>query len=187
MSDRFLRDNAADRALGKVWEQRFCALAAWYGKALYAYQIDRGTASRWQKGSRWALTPDVQIFTGGGESHEVKHKQPTIDWTSREPRYGWEAYRLAALVNFQQETRQSVFYTIHNWKAAGAHTATESMPNVVQDWYLVTIEDLNAYRWAHLTAEPIDTWIAGVATRAQGYYWPASLWQRLDLVWGLPE
>jgi hypothetical protein len=187
MSDRFLRDNAADRALGKVWEQRFCELAAWYGKALYAYQIDRGTASRWQKGSRWALTPDVQIFTGGGESHEVKHKRPTDRRTSRERRYGWEAYRLAALVNFQRETQQAVFYTIHDWEAAGAHTATDPMPNVLQDWRLVTIEDLNAYCAARLTAEPIETWLGGEAKRCPGYYWPVSLWQRLDLVWGLPE
>lgn len=182
MSDRYLANNAADRALGEKWEGNFCHLAAWYGKAFHAVQLDRQRAARWQKGNRPALLPDVTIFTSPGEHHEVKHKNP-----SRRRAYGYETYRLKSLLLFHQETRQPVFYSIHDWELAGARTSDAPMPNVLQDWRVIDVCQLEAFiRSAHLEEERMGTWINAAASTCFGYYWPTSLWIPLDEVWGLP-
>jgi hypothetical protein len=181
-----MRDNTADRKLGETWEKNFGRAAEWYNKAFFPYQRDRTGAARWQSGKRFALTPDVVIFTAGGEHHEVKHKNPSRP-RKGEPCYGLEVYRLKALVELQRETKQPVFYTIHDWGAAGAKTSTAPMANLVQDWRLVAVDKLWTYALERLRAEGVKTWLNGTFKECPAYYWPTGLWTRLDLYWGLPE
>jgi len=179
------RDNAADRAIGEVWERHFCRLAAWYGKTFLAVQINRRGAAR-TGGRIEATLPDVQIFTDGGEWHEVKHKNPTSPRRSRDRQYGWESYRLKAAHKFHLESRHTVQYTIHDWEAAGKKAAAAVMPNLLQDWRTVDIQLLVAK--AHeLRPELVDTWLNGKRAQCPAYYWPITLWERLDLYWGLPR
>jgi hypothetical protein len=185
MSERYLTNNAADREQGKLWERQFCRMAAWFQKAFHAFQIDRDTAARWQKGERGVLLPDIMILTTPGEYHEVKHKNPTSKWRV-ERRYGWEAYRLHALTGFQRETQQTVFYTIHDWEAAGARTSDAPMPNRLQDWRIANIQDLEVAA-QELRPQPITTWLNAQVATCPGYYWSTSLWLPLDLYWGLPR
>jgi len=185
MSERYLSDNSADRRLGELWEERFCAFADWYGKSWHAYQKDRGTAACWEKTGRKQLTPDIQIFCAGGESHEVKHKNPTQARGSCARRYGLEKYRLQHLTAFQRESQQAVFYTIHDWEAAGARTSDASMPNVLQDWRIAHVIELAA-DCRQRRPDDMWSWCRGEATKVPGYYWATSLWVPLDVYWGLP-
>lgn len=180
-----MRDNTTDRETGKKWEKGFREINAWYGKPCFLYQEDRTTAARWQHGHHFGLMPDLQIFNVGPEAHELKHKSASRP-RKGEPCYGLEAYRLKHLVEFQRAIKQPVFYTIHDWRVAGARTATEWMPNVLQDWRVARIDDLHAYVTSHPIQEQMKSWVNGAFANCQGYYWPESLWTRLDLHWGLP-
>ena len=187
MSDRYLRDNGDDRRMGELWESEFARLAAWYGKAFTLVQADRQKAARWSNGGRPALLPDVLIFSDPGEHHEVKHKNPTQRRVGVRS-YGWEDYRLDALMQFQSRMpQQPVYYTIHDWEAAGVKASDAPMPNVLQDWRFVAVQHLHTVAVERLTAEPIKTWVNGKASWCLGYYWPITMWQPLDQLWGLPS
>jgi hypothetical protein len=178
------RDNGADRALGKRWEEHFCRLARDYGKSFTPQQIGRSEAAPWFAPSGTPsmnryLLPDVTIWTAPGEHHEIKHKEPTPSGD-----VGLEVYRYEALLAFRFETAQPVLYTIHNWRHAGASTSRDAMPNRVEDWFTVDIEDLAAYV-ARRQPEPcpFPTYVNGQWERRPGYYWPVTLWSPLASWW----
>jgi hypothetical protein len=184
---RHLHSNPDDRELGKLWEQQFCRLAAWYGKAFVPQQIGRDTAARWYTGSNAALLPDITIFSAPGEHHEIKHKNPTPDYRPRLRSYGYEAYRLRPLLIFRRVTQQPVLYTVHDWELAGVKHSDVPMPNIVHHWRTVDVLTLEAYlKDHHIPPERVDTWLNGEKAKCLGYYWPVNIWIALDAWWGLP-
>lgn len=137
------RDNGKDRALGEHWEREFCKLAASRGKTFTPHQIGRPgqSASAYCRGDGdWSklLLPDVTVWSAPGEHHEIKHKEPTFDGM-----IGLERYRLDALVRFANTTGQRVFYTIHDWRRAGATSSHQSIANRLDDWYCGDIAALS--------------------------------------------
>jgi hypothetical protein len=132
------------RIIGETWERNFCALAASYGKEFTPHQLARadGAACSWwrETDGTWhkQLLPDVVIWSAPGEHHEIKHKDQM-----RNGCYGYEAYRLRELVRFARTTGQNVFYTIHDWRHAGAATSAEPVPNRIADWFCASVAVLS--------------------------------------------
>jgi hypothetical protein len=172
-----LADNGADRACGRQWEENFCTLADWYGKALTPHQIGRSDGGAiWHRRHNFFLLPDVTIWSAPGEHHEIKHKNPTrTGW------YGLEDYRLHALCRFAVETRQPVLYTIHDWQHAGASGRDEKTENRIEDW--VTAPVLRLALSPERIRRRMPTWVAGRATEVPGSYWPVELWVPLAELW----
>jgi hypothetical protein len=171
-----------------LWEANFCKLAAQHHRSFSPHQFClRDKAANWyrpEKGQIYPLLlPDTTIWTAPGEHHEIKHKEPTKNW----PCYGLEKYRLDALLAFAEETRQSVLYTIHDWRRAGASTSSEPMRNCIDDWLTCDVLVLADYiRAEHLTTNPFPTWYGGVPTTKPGYFWPTTLWRPLHWWWTYP-
>jgi len=187
------RNNNDDRELGKLWEKNFCDLANWYGKAFFAIQIGRTGAATWSQGNRAQLLPDITIYQSPCEHHEIKHKNPTAPSRFRERRYGYEAYRVYHLVKFHKTCEQPVFYTVHDWEltlsqipTVGVRSSGIWMPNALQHWRTVDFTVLLA-TMQQTTPEHFDTYVNGEMTKRPGFYWPITLWQGLDEVWGLPR
>ena len=138
------RNNAAERAIGAVWESHFCRMGTVYGKVLTAHQLRSPNASACAFGApliagrprRWLL-PDITIWSAPGEDHEVKHKNQSFDGC-----YGLEVYRLDALVEWAVLTGRKVYYTIHDWEIAGASCSSDEIGNSIDHWFTADVLDL---------------------------------------------
>lgn len=119
------------------------------------------------------LLPDITLWSAPGEHHEVKHKNPT-----RSGKFGLEKYRLEALIWFMCETRQNVFYTIHDHSLAGGREVKE---NRIEDWITVNILDLESSPDREEKRGP--TWCNGQRIEAIIYYWPTTCWIPLEDMW----
>lgn len=167
-------DVQSDRALGALWDRNFCRLAASYGKMFTAHQIGRKTSATayYKSNGEWRRTilPDITLWSAPGEHHEIKHKSPTDSGY-----YGLEEYRLESLVHFAKETKQRVFYTIHDWSVPG-RDCTE---NCVTDWMTCEIGALiNSGQRAYF-----DSWVNGEKKRVPGRFWARHFWQPLVFLW----
>lgn len=123
-------DLQGDRKLGEYWEQQFCILAARRGRSFTRHQFQKSSAANAYRleGQKYhsVLLPDITVWSAPGEHHEIKHKAPT-----RDGYFGLERYRLDALVWFARETKQSVYYTIHDHSLAGGRDVAI---NRIEDW-----------------------------------------------------
>lgn len=170
------------RLVGKQWERNFCKLAGRYGKEFTPHQLplaNQAACSYWQDTGGWhvQLLPDVAIWSGPGEHHEIKHKNRMTNGC-----YGYEEYRLRELVRFADTTGQRVYMTIHDWERAGASSATAEMPNRIEDWVYADVADLAASRSGQFTGPSLVAGIRKLDVRqfrwnAAEYFRPlASLW-----------
>jgi hypothetical protein len=136
------------------------------GKMFTPLQIGRSTsASAWSKtDKKWNhfTLPDVTVWTFPGEHHELKHKT-----TTRHNTYGLERYRLDALVSFAKETKQGVFYTIHDH-----HGQRHNHTNQSRDW--VTANVLRLVDAIHLEC-PGYSYVGGEKKRVSICYWGSQL------------
>jgi hypothetical protein len=184
------RDNARDRAIGAHWEDAFCELYwAHRGGLLVRNQKGRTDAAHAEAlgrdGLRWiCLMPDVQVLSGPGEHHEIKHKAP-YQMRGWAPSYGLEVYRFEALVQFADEVKDPVLYTIHDWQMAGASASGEDMPNRLEDWVTVGILELAERNKRH---RPKIFWCGSYRNgtyrpHEPTYFWPASVWTPIDVFW----
>jgi len=167
-------DLKGDRKMGAYWERQFCMLAREREFMFTPMQIGRNGSALAYKGKPWNkfTLPDVTIWTAPGQHHEIKHKEPTAHDS-----YGLEQYRFDALLAFAEETRQDVLYTIHDHSLAGGKNVTD---NRIGDWMTVLITELgNNWNWAG----PGWSWVDGVKTRVQMYYWSTALWYPLEDYW----
>lgn len=176
-TDRELRE---DRRLGDLWERNFCRLGAEYGRVLTPNQISSPThaASAWGAPivngivSRYLL-PDVVVWSAPGEHHEIKHKNP-----DRMGCYGLELYRLEALIKWAEVTRQRVYYTIHDWEAAGGKHVTS---NCIDHWFTADISEIagtttrggKAWSWRNgrLSLEEMRYWSVRRYFQPLSYLW----------------
>jgi hypothetical protein len=180
-------DLLGHRTEGEYWEERFCELACEYRRVWYTRnQKGRRDAAHAEtidpaKIRRTCLLPDVVIWSIPGEHHEIKHKKPHKQ-PGFAPSFGLEVYRFEALVEFADECRQPVLYTIHDWQAAGAPDSYHHTPNRLDDWFTIPILDLNAKR--HRRDGKFGSYRNGQFVEAvPGYYWPASIWTPLAQYW----
>jgi len=173
-----------DRSLGQFWEERFCSLAASYGKMFTAHQINRGksAAALIKANGKYhrLLLPDITVWSAPGEHHEIKHKSPTKSGC-----FGLEDYRLVALKWFADETQQKVFYTIHDWASAGGREVRENRPN---DWFACEIGTLwQATLSGVANKAKFDSWVGGKKqTKIEGWFWPSNLWSPVIETWEMP-
>jgi hypothetical protein len=165
-------DNHRDRELGAYWERRFCRMARNYGHAFTPHQFgrDRRAACAYHIGGHIIL-PDITIWSSPGQHHEVKHKNPT-----RDHRFGLETYRFTSLLQFAEITGQPVYYTIHNWEAAGR----DNLENRILDWYTCDTDTLLANQGISQWG---DSWVNGEKKRVPILYWPVTLFRPLIEVW----
>lgn len=174
-------DNVSDRELGKKWERNFCFLAADFGKVFTPLQIVQGSsksAAAFSKSGTWhtQLLPDVTIWSAPGEHHEIKHKNP-----NRHGSYGLEEYRLIELLRFARVTGQRVLYTIHDWQHAGAEGSGEEMPNRIDDWFYVDVNNLRGMQYPQFS---LPSWVGGVRKeKVPQRFWPKDLWRPLVQLW----
>lgn len=171
-------DLQADRSLGEKWERNFCILAAQYGRSFTRHQFRKSAAANAYRleGQKYhsVLLPDITLWSAPGEHHEIKHKDPT-----RSGYFGLEKYRLDALIWFARETKQSVYYTIHNHALAGGRDVEI---NRIEDW--VTVNVL-ALEHTFEKEDYGDTWCKGEKIRVKRLYWPSSLWIPLEDAWDI--
>lgn len=164
-------DNRTDRAVGEAWEARFEDMAEGFG---FECHKPEAPETWWpDKG----LLPDRLVQRDKRhEWHELKHKRP-----SRRHLFGLEAYRLDALLRLAKHVGDAVLYTIHNWEAAGARSAGETVPNRIEDW--VTIDVLELPDTISESVEKESTYYAGSKAKALIHYWDADAWDALSLRW----
>lgn len=181
------KNNAADRRLGRRWEEHFCDLGGQYGKMFTAHQIGRTESARalHRLNGRWhPLTlPDVTIWSEPGEHHEIKHKDP-CKGGRRRGRIGLEVYRFRSLVGFANELprSQGVFYTIHRHDLAPGGRAGDT--NRMQDWFTVDVHKLQTLNESgKVVCEPGKTYYAGGPKIVDIFYWPFAAWQPLVDLW----
>ena len=162
MGRNWATDNERHRAVGEMWEQQFCQMAASFG-----FDCRR----------KYAFTgPDRTVRRGQVvEHHELKHKDP--NW---EGLYGFEDYRLKDLLAFRQSTGQATYLTVHDYSLAGVKRFSDETPNDLADWLTAEISELG---------EPADTrpgWTyrGGRRERANIHYWSCHRWQPLGHLWG---
>jgi hypothetical protein len=178
-------DNAADREVGATWERKFAALVGRYKhSSLTPHQIGRTRLAaksyyRDDEGWRALLLPDITLWRAPGEHHEIKHKSPTDSGS-----YGLEEYRIKALCEFAMETEQTVLYTIHDWRLAGAESSRDETPNLIEHWRTSDVLVL----WGKRTA-PVRgfSWVGGKKVAVPIHYWPTSLWSPLATWWEVEE
>lgn len=171
-------DNIADRKLGEYWERRFCEIAAEFGFVFSPLQIGRDIAAAafWLEGKKWNqfTLPDITIWTAPGQHHEIKHKNPT-----RSGRFGLEAYRFHALLDFAKITKQAIMYTIHNHDLSGGRNSPD---NHITHWFTANVKDLDDKFF--VSNNP--SWVNGKKVdNVTTYYWPVELWQPLTAFWAL--
>ena len=191
MSDIHCVNNKNDRAVGAYWEKQFCAMAINnYGLALTPLQIGmRGSAVFKVKNLRDNIKPyntytlpDITVWTAPGQHHEIKHKDPTV---SNE--FGLEVYRFNALLSFAQETKQNVYYTIHNYALTDGKTREQKKKNKKNNpdhWVTANVLDLEAgwkrtrqgYSWVNAEKKLVDI-----------HYWDAGYWGKLIDIWMKPK
>lgn len=165
-------DNDADRAIGAYWERQFGVMAGGFRKVFTPHQLhlpDKSASAFGMTGHLWKrwLLPDVTIWSAPGEHHELKHKAPTPDGC-----YGLELYRLQALAEFADETRQPVYYTIHDWSVAGGRN---EKVNRLEDWFYADINDISR----RSTKGGRDfSWVKGRKVEVEMRYWTATRYFR---------
>jgi hypothetical protein len=166
-------DLDGDRALGEKAERTFCELGLGYGRSYTRHQLARQGAAVAQSGVKVYTLPDITLWTGRGEHHEVKHKEPT-----RSGWFGLELYRLTALLWFRHEQKAPVFYTVHNHLLAGGR---DRPMDQIAHWMAVDVADL-AGTSVH------EAWCSSyVNGRRQDavwtLFWPTTLWFPLTDLW----
>jgi hypothetical protein len=180
MADPHTRDNAADRETGEQCERDFCVLAGEYGYTFTPNQIGRNeSATAYRKGEgKWntLLLPDVVIWSAPGQHHEIKHKT-----TNQYGRYGLEEYRLDALVDFAAETQQSVYYTIHDWRLAGAENSRERIESKLDHWF--TADAIELADAPKIVGNNHWTYVNGGQQKRPIWYWDAGLFTPLRDLW----
>lgn len=166
-------DNSADRKKGEFWEKKFCRMALEYGHVFTPHQIGRGRiAACAYSPSGHIILPDITIWSGPGQHHEIKHKNP-----AKGRRFGLESYRLDSLLVFEQITGEAVYYTIHNWELAGGTDATE---NRIEDWVTCDASFLQANRGK---PELGNSWVNGEKKAVPILYWPVAYFRALAALW----
>jgi len=172
---------SADRNLGRYWEEKFCELAAQYGRSFTENQIGR-QRSAIAKDSRFNVytLPDITVWTAPGEHHEIKHKNPFPDYKYG-PSFGLEEYRYKALLWFAHETKQSVMYTIHNHDLSGGRDAKV---NDIKHW--ITADVLYLFEKWH-TRRDTNSYVSGISRSVPTLYWHANLWDSLKVFWFKPD
>jgi hypothetical protein len=164
-----------DRGVGAFWEARFCEMARLYGHYFTPHQFERERAASVYGPNRARLIlPDITIWSGEGEHHEVKHKAPTAHDS-----FGLEAYRFDSLVAFAGITGEPVYYTIHNHALAGGFEATE---NHIDHW--VQCEVTALAEMPRLTARG-RSWVNNKVAEVEIHYWPMNFFSPLAYVWPL--
>ena len=168
-------NNASDRELGKYWERQFCIMAYKYGKCFTPHQWNsvEKSAVCYKANKNIYLLPDITIWTSPGEHHEIKHKNPT-----KKNSVGLEKYRFDSLMSFKNETKQKVYYTIHNHDLSGGRDGTE---NNIRHWFTsevgVNIDDKNAFVCDGYS------WVNGQKKDVIMYYWDYGLFCLLKNLW----
>lgn len=176
MSLAHCEDNSTDRKIGAYWEKQFGRMAVDYGHTFTPHQFGKGriAASAWNASGHVVL-PDITIWSGPGEHHEVKHKAPTSGGC-----FGLEAYRLDSLLSFAAITLEPVYYTIHDWKLAGARDGRQVVENQIEHWVVCNVAVLQRHRGQ---SEWGDSWVNGQKSRVPILYWPTALFKPLVTLW----
>jgi len=176
-------DIGGDRALGAAWEVRFCTLAADQGQLFTPHQHgrDKMAAAHYRvNGTKHRVTlPDVTIWSGAGEHHEIKHKKATDTG-----HYGLECYRFDSLLEFARRIDGLVYYTIHDHSRLGKH----SQLNELRDWRTCEINRLLGATVYDPRVRKLScgSWVNGVATPdVPQWFWPTDLFTPLGSLWGL--
>jgi len=174
------QDIDRDRALGELWEVKFGTIAAQHGATVTANQIGRTRAAKaFFRGSDGRLMPlilpDFALWTFPGQHHEIKHKDKAKSGIRRGC-YGLERYRFDSLLEFQDRSKQSVYYTIHDHEMAGGKYAKE---NRLQDWVTAHVSTLDG-SWT--CAEMGKTWCNGKEEVKEILYWDYTLFSPLEHV-----
>jgi len=170
-----------DRAIGEKWERKFGTLAARFGHAITANQINRSSSAVAyyiaEDGSfRRLILPDFVIWSFPGQHHEIKHKSPARAGPRRDC-FGLERYRFDSLKHFQSICQQRVFYTIHNYAMAGGKYVEVNRP---EDWLTMSIDDMDG---SHQHVETDGTsWCNGTCIQTEILYWHKSLFVPLESV-----
>ncbi len=165
--------------MGAYWERQFGIMAGALGKIFTPHQLHlpdkSASAFGLVSGRGWKryLLPDVTVWSAPGEHHEIKHKRPTPDGC-----YGLEVYRLEALTEFAGTTGQAVYYTIHDWEAAGGR---EKDYNRLEDWFCADVADISQ---RSTKGGRGLSWVRGRKQEVEMRYWTASRYFRpLADVW----
>lgn len=183
MSDVQCVDLLSDRQVGDEWERNFCRLAAKYGNVFTAHQVGRTASARaWGWGRReffGVILPDATIWSGGGEHHEIKHKDAT-----RSGCFGLEKYRFDSLLKFRDIVKQPVYYTIHDYGQQPNDSREDRKfngNNVAAHWLTSEVRDLSkAIHWQR----PGATWIDGKKKCGVPIlYWPREVFVSLVAIW----
>lgn len=180
-------DLESDRALGEKWERNFCKIAAQFGRSFTAHQIGRRRSAQaffHQNGRYHPMTlPDITLWTAPGEHHEVKHKDQT-----KGGYFGLEKYRLEALTWFRQETKQRVFYTIHDYgdqRGLDRNERKLCQENDALHWVSCDVDELG--KTVDRT-EIGQSWVGGVARQVPICYWRSSRFVSTFWIWdGIPQ
>lgn len=175
------QNNAADRSLGAKWERNFCRLAAETGKMFTPHQLRKsGAASAYRQtdaGISPFLLPDITVWTAPGEHHEIKHKNPT-----RNKEFGLEQYRFDALKEFSRETKQVVYYTIHNWELVP--DGRDSDENDIDHWVTASIGKLYAeLNSGRVCTRQNSSYVNGQPKLVPIHYWKTSVFVPLKNIW----
>jgi hypothetical protein len=177
---------AARREQGACWELNFARLAFDYNRdPVVLHQYGRTAAAvAWvadpfsPRGVKTLVSPDVSLFGfGGHEHHEVKHKEAT-----RSGCYGLEVYRLRSLASFARRSMGEVYYTIHDWRRAGAENAAEPTENRIGDWVAANVVglELSAARQDGTCPSIVD---GHFEERVPTAFWPTSEFRPLLDLW----
>lgn len=168
-------DVTADRNIGDLWEGNFCKLLP-PGCTFIRHQKDRDGASLYGAVGHdgevaWRSSPDVTVWHGRSVTthHEIKHKNAHAGLV-----FGLERYRFDALIEFQKNTGQTVYYTIHDHDSGGGRDGTE---NDIKHWVTQTIESLASdhdYEW------PCPTYRAGMKVEEMTLFWRRSRFDPLE-------
>jgi hypothetical protein len=166
-------DNEGDRRLGAYWEEKFCIMAKALGHVYTPHQLGLGRiAACAHTATGRIVLPDITIWSGPGQHHEVKHKNP-----ARTRCFGLEAYRFNSLLAFANITAEPVYYTIHNWELAGGR---DVRTNRIDHWVTCDTDTLYSNRGA---AGWGDSWVGGEKRKVQILYWPVAYFRPLLTLW----
>jgi len=165
-------DNEENRQIGAFWECEFCKMAKHYGHVFTPHQWGRGRIAAFAySASGRIILPDITIWSGAGQHHEVKHKNPTPYRM-----FGLESYRFDSLVTFADTTAEPVYYTIHNWEVIGR----DSKENRPVDWQFCEIKTLRDTPYKEAWGR---SWVNGAEKRVPILYWPVTYFVPLTQLW----
>lgn len=183
---------AENRAIGAIWERKFCEMAGMFGRSFTAHQIGRNDSAQIisYNGGRWNsfTAPDVTVWSYPGEHHEIKHKDPTIRKDTFV--FGLEEYRLNALVWFANETKQAVQYTIHNYglqhtddkltRSQRRSHQKHNQHNTIEHWFTANVLLL---RQTVFHRERDESICNGKSIDTTILYWPIGIFTNLFYFW----